>query len=63
MNLRRNEGAFNFLVKRISHLRDFSDSAMANDFEAAIQLSLETLGYSELKAEQERVMKEFLSFW
>ena len=35
MNLRRNEGAFNFLVKRISHLRDFSDSAMASDFEAA----------------------------
>ena len=34
---------------------------MASDIEAAIQFSLEKLGYSELKAEQERVMKEFLS--
>ena len=55
MDLRRNEGAFNFVVKRISHLRD---SAMASDIEAVIQFSL---GYSELKAEQERVVKAFLS--
>ena len=46
------------MVKRISHLRD---SAMASDIEAAIQFSLEKLGYSELRAEQERVVKEFLS--
>ena len=58
MDLRRNEGAFNFVVKRISHLRY---SAMASDIEAVIQFSLEKLGYSELKAEQERVVKEFLS--
>ena len=57
MDLRRNEGAFNFVVKRISHLRD---SAMASDIEAAIQFSFK-LGYSELKAEQERVVKVFLS--
>ena len=34
---------------------------MASDIEVAIQFSLEKLGYSELKAEQESVMKEFLS--
>ena len=34
---------------------------MASDTEAAIRFSLEKLGYSELKAEQERVVKAFLS--
>ena len=33
---------------------------MTSNTEAAIQCSLEKLGYSELKTEQERVVREFL---
>ena len=41
--------------------KEFLTYAMASDTEAAIRFSLEKLGYSELKVEQERVVKAFLS--